>query len=52
MSIVIQKLILKRFRSIVAETVQFDNPTFLVRRNGSGKSNRANASKPAHYVRH
>jgi predicted ATPase len=35
----IQTLILKRFRSIVAETVHLDNPTFLVGRNGSGKSN-------------
>jgi len=32
-------LILKRFRSIPAATVTFDNPTFLVGRNGSGKSN-------------
>jgi predicted ATPase len=36
---VIQTLILKRFRSIPAEAVHFDNPTFLVGRNGSGKSN-------------
>jgi predicted ATPase len=36
---VIRTLILKRFRSIVAETVHFANPTFLVGRNGSGKSN-------------
>jgi predicted ATPase len=36
---VIRALILKRFRSIVAETVHFDNPTFLVGLNGSGKSN-------------
>src|SRR5262245_4149872 len=35
----VRKLILKRFRSFVAETVHFDNPTFLVGRNGSGKSN-------------
>ncbi len=39
MAPVIQKLILSRFRSIPAETVTFDNPTFLVGRNGSGKSN-------------
>src|SRR5260370_38036843 len=36
---ILRSLILKRFRSIPAETVQFDNPTFLVGRNGSGKSN-------------
>ena len=36
---ILQSLILKRFRSIPAETVQFANPTFLVGRNGSGKSN-------------
>ena len=36
---VIRQLIVKRFRSIPAETILFDNPTFLVGRNGSGKSN-------------
>jgi predicted ATPase len=36
---VIKKLILKRFRSIPGEEVTFDNPTFVVGRNGSGKSN-------------
>ena len=36
---ILRSLILKRFRSIPAETVQFANPTFLVGRNGSGKSN-------------
>jgi predicted ATPase len=36
---VIQSLILKRFRSIPTEFVEFENPTFLVGRNGSGKSN-------------
>jgi predicted ATPase len=36
---VVRSLIIKRFRSIPAETVLFDNPTFLVGRNGSGKSN-------------
>src|SRR5437868_1930185 len=36
---VIRALILERFRSVVAETVHLDNPTFLVGRNGSGKSN-------------
>jgi predicted ATPase len=36
---VIRSLTLKRFRSIPAEVVDFDNPTFFVGRNGSGKSN-------------
>ena len=36
---ILRSLILKRFRSIPADTVQFANPTFLVGRNGSGKSN-------------
>ena len=36
---ILRSLILKRFRSIPAETVPFDNPTFLVGQNGSGKSN-------------
>lgn len=36
---VIRHLQLKRFRSVVAAGVDFDNPTFLVGRNGSGKSN-------------
>ncbi len=36
---ILRSLILKRFRSIPAETVSFDNPTFLVGQNGSGKSN-------------
>lgn len=36
---VIQSLTLQGFRSIAAETVELDNPTFLVGRNGSGKSN-------------
>ena len=36
---ILRSLILERFRSIPAETVQFANPTFLVGRNGSGKSN-------------
>ena len=31
------------FRSIFAETVAFDNPTFVVGPNGSGKSNFADA---------
>ncbi len=39
MKAILESLILKRFRSIPAETVSFSNPTFLVGRNGSGKSN-------------
>jgi predicted ATPase len=35
----IRSLLLKRFRSIPVERVEFGNPTFLVGRNGSGKSN-------------
>src|SRR5438034_8169221 len=35
----ITKLSLKRFRSLPDETVEFDNPTLLVGKNGSGKSN-------------
>jgi len=35
----IRKLILKRFRSVPAETVDLSNPTFLVGKNGAGKSN-------------
>jgi predicted ATPase len=36
---VIKQLILKRYRSIPAERITFDNPTIFVGRNGSGKSN-------------
>jgi predicted ATPase len=36
---VIRRLIVQGFRSIRSEVVDFDNPTFLVGRNGSGKSN-------------
>ena len=32
-------LALKRFRSVQAGTLRFDNPTFIVGQNGSGKSN-------------
>ena len=39
----LQTLILKRFRSIPSERVNFSNPTFFVGRNGSGKSNFAEA---------
>lgn len=35
----ITRLILKRFRSFPSEVVEFGNPTFLVGRNGAGKSN-------------
>jgi energy-coupling factor transporter ATP-binding protein EcfA2 len=40
---VIRKLIVEGFRSIRSEVVDFDNPTFLVGRNGSGKSNLVDA---------
>jgi predicted ATPase len=36
---VIRSLTVEGFRSIRSEVVDFDNPTFLVGRNGSGKSN-------------
>ena len=36
---VVRSLILKRFRSFPSERIELDNPTFLVGRNGSGKSN-------------
>jgi predicted ATPase len=39
----VRTLILKRFRSIPSESVALDNPTFLVGRNGSGKSNLVDA---------
>jgi predicted ATPase len=39
----IQELILQGFRSILTERVAFDNPTFLVGQNGSGKSNLVDA---------
>src|SRR5437870_9370423 len=39
----IRKLILKRFRSVPAEAVNLSNPTFLVGKNGSGKSNLTDA---------
>ena len=35
----LRKLVLKRFRSIHDESVELDNPTFIVGQNGSGKSN-------------
>lgn len=39
---VVRSLILKRFRSVPSERIDFANPTFLVGRNGSGKSNLVN----------
>ena len=35
----IRRLVLKRFRSVETATIELDNPTVLVGRNGSGKSN-------------
>jgi predicted ATPase len=43
LDLAIRTLILKRFRSISVERIDFDNPTFLVGRNGSGKSNLVDA---------
>ena len=40
---VVRRLMLKHFRSFPADQVEFDNPTFLVGRNGAGKSNFADA---------
>ena len=40
---ILRQLILHRFRSLPLERVEFDNPTFLVGQNGSGKSNFADA---------
>ena|SRR5437899_6802030 len=36
---VVRSLILKGFRSLPSARIEFDNPTFLVGRNGAGKSN-------------
>ena len=36
---ILRQLVLQRFRSLPSERVTFDNPTFLVGQNGSGKSN-------------
>jgi predicted ATPase len=36
---ILRSLILNRFRSFPAEIVEFANPTFLIGRNGSGKTN-------------
>jgi AAA domain, putative AbiEii toxin, Type IV TA system/AAA domain len=40
---VIRRLTLRGFRSVRAESVEFDNPTILLGLNGSGKSNLADA---------
>ena len=40
---ILRRLILYRFRSFPSEQVEFDNPTFIVGQNGSGKSNFADA---------
>lgn len=40
---VLRSLTIQGFRSITSERIEFDNPTFLVGRNGSGKSNIADA---------
>ena len=40
---VIRKLTIQGFRSFRSEVVEFDNPTFLVGCNGSGKSNLVDA---------
>ncbi|HKV40877.1 MAG TPA: AAA family ATPase [Blastocatellia bacterium] len=40
---VIRRITIKRFRSVPAASIEFDNPTFLVGVNGSGKSNLADA---------
>jgi predicted ATPase len=39
----ITRIIIKRFRSFPAATLVFDNPLFIVGRNGSGKSNLSDA---------
>lgn len=45
MAPLIRRLLVKRFRSFVLSTIDFDNPTFLVGRNGAGKSNLVDALK-------
>ena len=40
---VIKTLKIQHFRSILAEEIEFDNPTFLVGMNGAGKSNLVDA---------
>lgn len=43
MGSIVHSLILKHFRSVPSVRIDFDNPTFLVGHNGSGKSNIADA---------
>src|SRR3989304_5336358 len=40
---VLRTLVIKQFRSIPLVRIDFENPTFLVGRNGSGKSNLVDA---------
>jgi predicted ATPase len=40
---IIEKVVVRGFRSIANQTITFANPTFLVGRNGAGKSNVADA---------
>ena len=40
---ILRRLLLRRFRSIPQAAIELDNPTFLVGRNGAGKSNLADA---------
>ncbi|MBI4676020.1 MAG: AAA family ATPase [Elusimicrobia bacterium] len=39
MSVSVKRLVIKRFRSFPADMVEFENPLFIVGRNGAGKSN-------------
>lgn len=39
----LRRLLLRRFRSLQEADIEFDNPTFMVGRNGSGKSNIADS---------
>ena len=39
MSLPIETLVLRRYRSVPSERIEFDNPTFLIGPNGAGKSN-------------
>ena len=40
---ILRRLVLHHFRSLPSEQVEFDNPTFVVGQNGSGKSNFADS---------
>ena len=44
---VLNRLLPKRFRSLPSADIGFDNPTFPVDQNGSGKSNVATATRTA-----